>query len=110
MPVLLVQTAGCTLKPIATIMDKVFGHLCIFGVFFNSHRSNPSPYPTKNVGGLCPEFQLCLGWVRENCKKILKRMLCFKRELRNDRKKMNIVVLSQGILSRIVGALFSGPC
>ena len=56
MPVLLLQTGGCTLKPIATIMDKVFGHLCIFGVFFNSHRSNPSPYPTKNVGGVCPEF------------------------------------------------------
>ena len=56
MPVLLVQTGGCTLKPIATIMDKVFGHLCILGVFFNSHRSNPSPYLTKNVGGVCPEF------------------------------------------------------
>ena len=32
------------------------------------------------------EFQLCIGWGRENCDKISKRMHCFNREPRNDRK------------------------
>ena len=60
------------------------------GRFANSHRSNPSPHPTNNVGRVCPDFflkfQHCVGWGRENFKKISKRMHCFKREPRNDRK------------------------
>ena len=35
---------------------KVFGHLCVSGAFSNSHRSNPSPHPTNNVGRVYPEF------------------------------------------------------
>ena len=46
---------------------KVLGHFCISGAFSNSHRSNPSPHPTNNVGRVYPEFfseiQLCIGWV-----------------------------------------------
>ena len=45
---------------------EVLGHFCISGAFSNSHRSNPSPHPTNNVGRVYPEFfsefQLCIGW------------------------------------------------
>ena len=41
-------------------------HFCVSGAFSNSHRSNPSPHPTNNVGRVYPEFfcefQLCIGW------------------------------------------------
>ena len=35
-----------------TIMGKSLGtwHFCISGVFSNSHKSNPSPHPTNNIG------------------------------------------------------------
>ena len=53
------------------------GHFCISMGFSNSHRSNPSPYSTNNVGRVYPLFfslfQLCIGWVegelQENFKK-----------------------------------------
>ena len=49
-----------------TIMDKSPGTLLHFWVFSNSHRSNPSPHTTNNVGCMYPEFfsefQLCIGW------------------------------------------------
>ena len=35
---------------------KVLGHFCISRAFSNSHRSNPSPSPTNNVGRVYPEF------------------------------------------------------
>ena len=35
---------------------KVLGHFCISGAFSNSHRSNPSPHPTNNVGRVYPEL------------------------------------------------------
>ena len=35
---------------------KVLGHFCISGAFSNSHRSNPSPHPTNNVGRMYPDF------------------------------------------------------
>ena len=58
-----------------------FGTLLHFwGVFQYSHRSNPSPHPTNNVGLVYPEFFLSFNFVqgegRENCKKISKRMQC----------------------------------
>ena len=69
---------------VVTTMDtlkswtKVLGHFCISGAFSNSHRSNPSPPPTNNVGRVYPEFfsetfQLCIGWeegeLQENVEK-----------------------------------------
>ena len=36
-------------------------------------------------------------------RKISKTLHCFMRELRNNRKNMNIAVLFQGLLSRITG-------
>ena len=60
--------------------------ICISGAFSNSHRPNPSPHPTNNVGRVYPEFfsefQLCIGLGRENCKKISKRMHSFTMEPR----------------------------
>ena len=45
---------------------KVLGYFCVSGAFSDSHRSNPSPHPTNNVGHVYPEFfsefQLCIGW------------------------------------------------
>ena len=46
---------------LASIVDlqswtKVLGHFCVSGVFFSSHRSDPSPHPTNNVGRVHPEF------------------------------------------------------
>ena len=35
---------------------KVLGHFSVSGAFSNSHRSNTSPHPTNNVGGVYPEF------------------------------------------------------
>ena len=35
---------------------KVLGHPCVSGTFSNSHRSNPSPHPTNNVGRVYPKF------------------------------------------------------
>ena len=35
---------------------KVLGHFCVSGAFSNSHRPNPSPHPTNNVGRVYPEF------------------------------------------------------
>ena len=35
---------------------KVLGQVSISGALSNSHRSNPSPHPTNNVGRVYPEF------------------------------------------------------
>ena len=35
--------------------QKVLGHFCVFGAFSISHRSNPSPHTTNNVGRVYPE-------------------------------------------------------
>ena len=69
---------------------KVLGRFCVSGAFSNSHRSKPSPHPTNKVGLVYPEFfsefQLCIGWGREKCKKISKMTHCLKREPKNDIK------------------------
>ena len=75
---------------LATIMDKSLGTLLRFWGVFQFTRVQPFPSPHKQcstrVSRIFSEFQLCIGWGRENCKKISKRMHCFKREPRNDRK------------------------
>ena len=35
-------------------MDKSLGTLLHFWAFSNSHRPNPSPHPTNNVGNMYP--------------------------------------------------------
>ena len=53
-------------------------------------HTGPTHHPTNNVGceyqEFFSEFQLCVEWGREKCKKISKRMHCLMREPRNDRK------------------------
>ena len=39
-----------------TIMDKSLGTLLHFWAFCNSHRTNPFPHPTNNVGRVYQEF------------------------------------------------------
>ena len=50
----------------------------------------PLPSPHKQcwtrVSRIFSDFQLSVGWGRENCKKISKTLHCFKREPRNNRK------------------------
>ena len=71
-------------------MDIAF--LGRFPIYTGPPPSPPrhSPNPTNNVGRLYPDFfptfYFVQGGRRDNCKKISKRMYCFKREPRNDRK------------------------
>ena len=85
---------------------RYLGHFCISGAFSNSHRSNPSSHPTNNVGRVYaeffPSFNFVYGGGRENCKKISKMMHCLKKGTEKWKKNMNIALLSQGLLSRIV--------
>ena len=91
-----------------TIMDKSLGTLLRFWGIFLFTQVQPLPSPHKQcwtrVSRIFSEFQLCIGGGGrgENCRKISKRMHCFKRESRNDRKNKNITVQSQGLLSGIV--------
>ena len=41
---------------------KVLRHFCISRAFSNSHRPNPSPHPTNNVGRVYPEFFLSFNF------------------------------------------------
>ena len=73
-----------------TIMYKSLGtHFHFWGVFqFTQVQPLPSPHKQcwTPVSRIFFEFQLCIGWGRENCKKFSKRMHHFKSEQRNDRK------------------------
>ena len=88
---------GCaagTLKPLAytrpTIMDKSLGTLLRFWGVFQSTQVQPLPSPHKQcctrVHSEFFPFNFVWGGGSENCKTIPKRMHCFKREPRNDRK------------------------
>ena len=74
----------------ATIMDKSLGTLLhVWGVSqFAQAQHLPSPHKQSltRVSRIFSEFQFCIGWGRENSKKISKRMHFFIREPRNDRK------------------------
>ena len=74
----------------ATIMDKSLGTLLhVWGVSqFAQAQHLPSPHKQSltRVSRIFSKFQFCLGWGRENFKKISKRMHFFIREPRNDRK------------------------
>ena len=69
---------------------KVFGHFCISGCFPIHTGPTPSLTPQTMldacIQNFFPSFNSCIGWGRENCKKISKTLHCFKREPRNNRK------------------------
>ena len=56
-------------------VQKSWDTFAFVRLFFNSHMPNPYPHPTNNVGYVSAciqnfsEFQHCIGWGRENCKK-----------------------------------------
>ena len=86
--------AAGTLKPLAstrpTIMDKSLGTLLRFWGKFQFTQVQPLPSPHKQcctrVHSEFFPFNFVQGGGSENCKTIPKRMHCFKREPRNDRK------------------------
>ena len=43
--------------------QKSWDTFVFLGHFSNSHRSNPSPHPTNNVGHMYPEFFLSFNFV-----------------------------------------------
>ena len=57
----------------ATIMDKSLGALLHFWGVFQFTQVEPLPSPHKQrwtrISRIFSEFQLCIGWGRENCKK-----------------------------------------
>ena len=73
--------------------------------FSNSHRSNPYPHPTNYVGRVYPEFfsefQLCIGWGEGELQENFEKDALFRGN-RKMTENMNIAVLFQGLLSRIV--------
>ena len=81
--------------------QKSWDIFAFLGRFPMHTGSTPLPSPHKQcwtrVSRIFSEFQLCIGWGRENCKKISKRMHCFKREPRNDRKIWILQTLKRGV-------------
>ena len=64
--------------------------ICISGAFSNSHRPNPSPHPTNNVGRVYPEFfpsfNFVQGWGGSTARKFQKDAQ-FYNGTQNDRSK-----------------------
>jgi len=63
----------------------------LFVGLFSIHTFSTLSPTSQTTLGVCihnffSEIQHCIGWVRENCKKVSKRMHCFMREPKNDRK------------------------
>ena len=90
--------------------QKSWASLHFWGVFPLT-RDQPLPSTTNNVGRVYPEFfsefQLCIGWrgreLQENFERMHRLEGTEKRQ-----KNMNIAVLSQGLLSMIVGKTWKG--
>ena len=65
--------------------QKSWNTFAFLGIFQFTH-AQPLPSPHKQcwtrVSRIFSKFQLCIGWGRDNCKKILKRMHCSMREPR----------------------------
>ena len=83
----------CRWDPETFSLYQTYNHgqkSCVSGASSNSHKSNPSPHPTNNVARVFIQNFFLSTLYRvggsENCKTIPKRMHCFKREPRNDRK------------------------
>ena len=85
---------------------KVLGHFRVSGAFSNSLRSNPSPHSTNNVGRVYlqffSEFQLCIGWGKGKRQENFENDALFEDGTEKWQKNMNITVVSQGFLPRIV--------
>ena len=80
--------------------QKVSGHFCTSRAFSNSHRSNPSPHLTNNVGRVYPafffEFQLCVGWGEGELQENFEKDALFHEGIEKWQKNLNVALLSQG--------------
>ena len=85
----------------STIINKSLGSLLHFWDVFQFTQVQLLPSAHKQcwtrVSRIFSVFQLCIGWGSKNCKKTSK-----KEGTEKWQKNMNIAVLSQGLLSRIV--------
>ena len=94
-------TEACSIRcvenlPPSFISNKYIHGLKSWNTFaflrrFPIHTGPTPPLTPQRMLDACnknffSEFQLCIGWGTENCKKISKRMHCFMREPRNERK------------------------
>ena len=90
---------------------KVLGHFRVSGAFSNSHRSNPSPHPTNGVARVYPEFFPSFNFVscggEGELQENFEKYALLWEGTEKWQKNMNFAVLSQGVLSRIVGL---SPC
>ena len=73
-------------------MEKSLGTRLHFWGVFQFTQTQPLPSPTNKDGRVYlefffSEFQLCIRWGRENCKKISKRMHFFYEGAQNREKK-----------------------
>ena len=84
----------------------VLGHFCVSGVVFQFIQVQPLPSPHKQcwtrVSTIFSEFQLCIGWTEGELQENFKKSALFKEGTEKWQRNMNIAVLSQGLLSRIV--------
>ena len=92
---------------ISTIMDKSLGTLLRFSGVFQFTQVKPLPSPHKqrwtHVSKISSEFQLCIGWGGEGeLQQNFEKDALFWEGTGKWPRNMNIAVLSQGRLSRIV--------
>ena len=93
---LLTWRYGCA----APIMDKSLGTLLHFWGVFHIH-TGPAPPLTPQQPRSFPVFQLCIEWGKGKLQEISKGCTVLRGN-REWQKNMNIAVLSQGLMSRIV--------
>ena len=95
-----------------TIMDKSLGTLLRFwGVFqFTQVQLLSSPHKQcwTRVSRTFSEFQLCIGWGEGKLEENFENDALFLDGTEKRQKNMNITLLSQGFLSRIVWILVLG--
>ena len=86
--------------------SKSWDTLHFWGVF-QCTQVQPLPSPHKQcwtrVSRIFSEFQLCVGWGEGELQENSEKGTLFYEETEKWRKNMNIAVLSQGLLSMIVG-------
>ena len=95
-----------------TITDKSLGTLLHFWGNFQFTQVQPLPSPHKqcltHVSRIFSQFQLCIGWGEGELQENLQKDAPFWEGTEKWQKNMNISVLSQGLLSRIVWILVLG--
>ena len=87
---------------------KVLRHFCISGAFSNSHVPYPFSHPSNNVGRMYPKFfpSFNFVWVGGGTnEEKFEKVVLFYEGTQILQKITNTALLSQGLLSRIVGTI-----